>query len=96
VVLSDYTWSGDEATYSSFGAETQLTWWGEWYVYVQQMAVPSTLPHDKPRLRHQLPEGIAATEFFRNKSMGDPGVKFAPDSLENVWRILLLGRQRGP
>ncbi len=92
VVLSDYTGSGDEATYSSFGAETQLTWWGEWYVYVQQMGGTFYAPDsDNHVCAINSPEGIAATEFFRNKSMGDPGVKFAPDALENVGGFSFLG-----
>ena len=66
-----------------FGAETQLNWWGEWYVYVQQMGgsfyVPNTNNH---RVNLTSDEVIAATTFFRNKAMGPEGTKFSPNANE--------------
>ncbi|MGI6735609.1 MAG: ABC transporter substrate-binding protein [Bacilli bacterium] len=66
-----------------FGAETQLNWWGEWYVYVQQMGgsfyVPNTNNH---KVALTTPEVIAATTFFREKAMGAEGVKFSPNANE--------------
>ncbi|MGI6714144.1 MAG: extracellular solute-binding protein [Bacilli bacterium] len=66
-----------------FGAETQLNWWGEWYVYVQQMGgtfyVPNTHNH---QVNLTSAEVIAATTFFREKAMGTEGVKFSPNANE--------------
>ena len=67
----------------TFGAETQLNWWGEWYVYVQQMGgtfyVSGTNNH---QVNLTTPEVIAATTFFRDKAMGPVGVKFSPNANE--------------
>ena len=84
VVLSKYTENNDgTVTYSQFGAETQLNWWGEWLVYLYQMGGHFYEPGlDNHVLAITSPEAIAATIFFRDKSMGDVNHKFAPDAIE--------------
>jgi len=88
VVLSNY----DGTSYTSFGAEAQLNWWGEWLVYVQQMGGTFYQPDSNNRISAiNSPEAIAATEFFRNKSMGPLGTKFAPDAIESASSYSFLG-----
>lgn len=84
VVLSHYTDNGDgTVSYDQFGAETQLNWWGEWLVYLYQMGGHFYEPgSDNHVLAITSPEAVAATTFFRNKSMGDVDTKFAPDAVE--------------
>ncbi len=83
VVLTKYTGTGDSRVYTQFGAEVQLTWWGEWLVYVRQMGgtfyQPGTNDHV---LAITSPEAVAATQFFVNKSMGDDTQKFAPNAIQ--------------
>jgi len=92
VVLSKYTGVSPNVTYTSFGAETQLNWWGEWYVYVQQMGGTFYAPgSDNHVSAINSPEAISATTFFREKSMGLPGVKFGPDAIESAANFSFLG-----
>jgi len=83
VILSEYTIKGDKRVYTQFGCETQLNWWGEWLVYVYQMGGTFYLPNSNNRVSALTSEQvIAATEFFRKKSLGDEHEKFAPDAIE--------------
>jgi len=84
VVLSKYTVLPDQSrVYSQFGAETQLNWWGEWLVYLNQMGGTFYEPGtDNHVLAITSPEAVQATQFFREKSMGDTTEKFAPDAVE--------------
>lgn len=71
------------SSYKQFGASTEFRWWGEWLVYVYQMG--GTFYQEgsnNTKLAITSPEAIAATQFFVDKSMGDDGVKFAPNSFE--------------
>ncbi|MDD4153862.1 MAG: extracellular solute-binding protein [Bacilli bacterium] len=83
VILSKYSGSESNPSYYQYGAETQLTWWGEWLVYVNQMGGSFYEPDSNNHvcaLTSQ--EAINATTFFREKSMGDVSKKFAPDAIE--------------
>jgi ABC-type glycerol-3-phosphate transport system substrate-binding protein len=92
VVLSKYTISGDRINYSQFGAETQLRWWGEWYVYVTQMGGTFYQPDSNNRITALTSEEVyAATEFFVEKSMGNVNKKFAPDAIEMASSYSFLG-----
>jgi len=92
VVLSKYTGTAPNVTYTSFGAETQLNWWGEWYVYVQQMGGTFYAPgSDNHVSAINSPQAIDATTFFREKSMGAPGIKFGPDLVESAASFSFLG-----
>jgi ABC-type glycerol-3-phosphate transport system substrate-binding protein len=92
VVLSKFTGAAPNVTYTSFGAEAQLNWWGEWLVYVQQMGGSFYAPDSNNRVcAINSPEGIAATQFFRDKSMGGLGTKFAPDAIESASSYSFLG-----
>ncbi|MFA5421178.1 MAG: extracellular solute-binding protein [Bacilli bacterium] len=72
-----------DGAYYQYGAETQLNWWGEWLVYVNQMGGSFYEPDSNNRVcALTSPEAIAATTFFRNKSMGDVNTKFAPNARE--------------
>lgn len=83
VVLSKYNGSSSSPSYYQYGAETQLTWWGEWLVYVNQMGGSFYEPDSNNHVcALTSPEAIAATSFFREKSMGDVNHKFAPDAIE--------------
>ena len=83
VALSKYTGSTANPTYSQYGAETQLNWWGEWLVYVNQMGGSFYEPDSNNHIcALTSQEAIAATTFFREKSMGDTNTKFAPDAIE--------------
>lgn len=83
VALSKYTGSMANPTYSQYGAETQLNWWGEWLVYVNQMGGSFYEPDSNNHIcALTSQEAIAATTFFREKSMGDTNTKFAPDAIE--------------
>lgn len=83
VVLSKYTINGQNRTYTQFGAETQLNWWGEWLVYVNQMGGSFFEKDSNNRISAlNSPEAIAATQFYVNKSMGTVNQKFAPDAIE--------------
>ncbi|MCK7484305.1 MAG: hypothetical protein MZU97_01180 [Bacillus subtilis] len=70
-------------TYTRFGAETQLNWWGEWLVYLQPSGrhlLSSTEPTttSPPSIA---PKRIARDHrFIAPKSMGDAQTKFAPDA----------------
>lgn len=92
VVLSKYTGSSSSPSYYQYGAETQLTWWGEWLVYVNQMGgafyEPDTNNHVCALTSS---EAIAATTFFREKSMGDVTKKFAPDAIEMTADASFMG-----
>lgn len=84
VTLSEYTVLPDtKRVYTKFGAETQLNWWGEWLVYVNQLG-GSFYEEDSNNHVVDLtsPQVIEATTFYRNKSMGDETQKFAPDAVE--------------
>ena len=79
VTLSEYTVLPDtKRVYTKFGAETQLNWWGEWLVYVNQLG-GSFYEEDSNNHVVDLtsPQVIEATTFYRNKSMGDETQKFA-------------------
>jgi ABC-type glycerol-3-phosphate transport system substrate-binding protein len=92
VVLSNYTGTPPDVTYTSFGAETQLNWWGEWLVYVQQMGGSFYEPDsDNHVCAINSPQAIEATEFYRNKAMGPVGEKFAPDAIESASSYSFLG-----
>ncbi len=92
VVLSKYSGSGSGRIYSQFGAETQLTWWGEWLVYVNQMGGSFYEPDSDNRIcALTSSEAIAATTFFRQKSMGDAATKFAPDAIEMTSGASFMG-----
>ncbi len=93
VTLSKYTLNAElKPVYTQFGAETQLTWWGEWLVYVNQMG-GSFYEADSANHVTALtsPAVIAATTFFRNKSMGGIDVKFAPDAVEAASSFSFVG-----
>lgn len=92
VALSKYTLDGDERTYTQFGAEAQMNWWGEWLVYVNQMGgsfYQSGTDNHVTAITSS--EAIAATEFYVEKSMGDATHKFAPDAVEAVSSFSFLG-----
>jgi multiple sugar transport system substrate-binding protein len=84
VILSKYRLdSENKRIYTQFGAETQLNWWGEWLVYVNQMGGSFYEPGTNNRVSAlNSPECLAATEFFIEKSRGDAEHKFAPDAIE--------------
>jgi ABC-type glycerol-3-phosphate transport system substrate-binding protein len=83
VILSTYTLDGDDRVYSQFGAETQLNWWGEWLVYLQQLGGSFyESGSDDHICALDSEEAFAATTFFRTKSMGTASEKFAPDAVE--------------
>jgi ABC-type glycerol-3-phosphate transport system substrate-binding protein len=86
VTLSEYTVLPDtKRVYTKFGAETQLTWWGEWLVYVNQMGGSFYEDGSNNHITAVTSEAvIQATTFFRNKSMGDETEKFAPDAVESA------------
>ena len=85
IVLTKSTMTGSEIVYSQFGAETQLNWWGEWFVYVRQMGGTFYVPDSNNRVcAINSSEAIAATTFFVQKSMGGATEKFAPDAVEAV------------
>ena len=70
-------------SYVQFGAETQVNWWGEWLVYVNQMGGSFYVEgSDNKVCNVNSPEAVAATQFFVDKSMGDAEHKFAPDVKE--------------
>jgi ABC-type glycerol-3-phosphate transport system substrate-binding protein len=83
VALSQYTGTGDDRSYTQFGADNQLTWWGEWLVYVNQMGGSFYAPNTNNRvLAITSDEAVAATTFWRTKAMGDATQKFAPNAVE--------------
>jgi ABC-type glycerol-3-phosphate transport system substrate-binding protein len=83
VALSQYTLDGDTRTYSQFGADNQLTWWGEWLVYLNQMGGSFYEPDsDNHILGITTQEAIDATTYWREKAMGDATEKFAPNAVE--------------
>lgn len=83
VILSKYTVENGRRVYTQFGCETQLNWWGEWLVYVYQMGGAFYQPNSNNRVSALTSEeAIAATEFFRKKSLGNENEKFAPDAIE--------------
>ncbi|MFA5005891.1 MAG: extracellular solute-binding protein [Candidatus Izemoplasmatales bacterium] len=83
VILSQYTGSGDDRTYTRFGAEAQLGWWGEWLVYLQQMGGTFYVPETEDHIcALDSAAAFAATTFYRSKSMGSATEKFAPDAVE--------------
>ncbi|MFH0993165.1 MAG: extracellular solute-binding protein [bacterium] len=85
IALTKSTMQGDELVYTQFGAETQLNWWGEWFVYVRQMGGTFYVPDSNNRIcALDSAEALAATTFFVAKSMGDATEKFAPDAVEAV------------
>ncbi|MDP2425821.1 MAG: extracellular solute-binding protein [bacterium] len=70
-------------SYTQFGAETQLIWWGEWLVYLQQMGGSFYQANSQNRIC-ALDTAIAleATTFYVKKSMGNASEKFAPNAIE--------------
>lgn len=83
VILTKYTGSAEDPAYTQFGAETQLSWWGEWYVYVRQMGGTFYQEGSEDHIcAINSPEAVAATEFFVRKSMGNAAEKFGPDAIE--------------
>ncbi|HAQ56234.1 MAG TPA: hypothetical protein DCR44_02355 [Acholeplasmatales bacterium] len=83
VILSEFTGSGDDRTYTQFGAEAQLSWWGEWLVYLNQMGGTFYVPGTDDRVcAINSAEATLATTFYRTKSMGSATEKFAPDAVE--------------
>ncbi|MFA5481149.1 MAG: extracellular solute-binding protein [Bacilli bacterium] len=92
ITLSKYTNTANGPRYSQYGAETQLTWWGEWLVYVNQMG-GSFYEEDSDNHVCALtsPEAIEATTFFRDKAMGDVTKKFAPDAIELTGDASFMG-----
>jgi len=86
VILSDYTTNLDGTrTYTKFGAEVQLNWWGEWLVYVNQMGGSFYQDNSNNHIcALNSPQATAATTFFVQKSMGTASQKFAPDAIENA------------
>lgn len=92
LVLSKYSSSGSNLFYSQFGAETQLNWWGEWLVYLQQMGGSFYEANSNNRIcALTSPEAIAATTFFREKSMGGINKKFAPNAIELTGDASFMG-----
>jgi ABC-type glycerol-3-phosphate transport system substrate-binding protein len=93
VVLSKYTVSNNEdIVYSQFGAETQLNWWGEWLVYINQMGGQFYEPEsDDHVLAITSPQAIAATQFYVKKAMGDATEKFGPNAIELSSYFSFLG-----
>ena len=70
-------------TYTQFGCETQIKWWGEWLVYVNQAGGSFYEDgSDNKVCALDSPEAREATEFFVKKSMGDETEKFAPNAVE--------------
>lgn len=93
VVLSHYTVQPDgRRVYSQFGAETQLNWWGEWLVYLNQMG-GSFYRSDSNQRRSGLDstEAYEATSFYVRKAMGGPDEKFAPNAIESTQFSFLGG-----
>jgi ABC-type glycerol-3-phosphate transport system substrate-binding protein len=84
VALSRYTTQPDDKrVYTRFGAETQLQWWGEWLVYLNQMGGSFYQNGTNEQVVNLTSaEAIQATTFYRTKSMGGPTEKFAPDATE--------------
>jgi ABC-type glycerol-3-phosphate transport system substrate-binding protein len=83
VALSRCTGTGDNRVYTQFGADNQLTWWGEWLVYINQMGGSFYEPNTNNRvLAITSDAAVAATTFWRNKAMGDATQKFAPNAVE--------------
>jgi ABC-type glycerol-3-phosphate transport system substrate-binding protein len=84
VALSQYNLLPDQSrAYTHFGAETQLNWWGEWLVYVNQLGgsfyQSGTNNHITALTSNEV---IVATQFFVDKSMGGASLKFAPNAIE--------------
>lgn len=83
VALSRFTGTGDNRVYTQFGADNQLSWWGEWLIYVNQMGGSFYEPGSSDHvLAITSPEAVAATQFWRDKAMGDAATKFAPNAVE--------------
>lgn len=84
VALSRYTTLPDtKRVYTRFGAETQLQWWGEWLVYLNQFGGSFYQSGTNERVVNLTStEAVQATMFYRSKSMGGPTEKFAPDATE--------------
>lgn len=92
VAISLYTGAEPNLTYTRFGAEAQLNWWGEWLVYLNQMGGSFYKPGTDNRVCNlDTPEALAATEFFVSKSMGDAGHKFAPNAVESASSFSFYG-----
>ena len=83
VTLSKYQILDDEVIYSQFGCETQLNWWGEWMVYVNQLGGSFYEDGSNNKVSAlNSSQAIEAITFFKNKSMGDVTEKFAPNAIE--------------
>ncbi len=84
VILSEFTTLPDNSrVYTKFGAETQLNWWGEWLVYLNQLGGSFyQMGTDNHVTAITSNEAVLATMYFREKSMGDELSKFAPDAVE--------------
>lgn len=92
VILSKHNNSTTNPFYSQFGAETQLNWWGEWLVYVQQMGGSFYQAGSNNRICDLTSnEAINATTFFRNKAMGSFEEKFAPNAIELTGDASFMG-----
>jgi len=93
VILSDFTTNPDQTrTYTQFGAESQMNWWGEWLVYLNQMGGTFYQSGSSNHIcAITSPEAIAATEFYVRKSMGDALHKFAPDAIESASSFSFMG-----
>ena len=92
LVLSKYSSRESKLFYSQFGAETQLNWWGEWLVYLQQKGGSFYEANSNYRIcALTSPEAIAATTFFREKSMGGINKKFAPNAIELTGDASFMG-----
>jgi ABC-type glycerol-3-phosphate transport system substrate-binding protein len=84
VALSRFTVSPDQSrVYTQFGAETQLNWWGEWLVYLQQMGGSFYQENSSNHITAVNSQAaIQATQFYVDKAMGDASTKFAPNAIE--------------
>jgi ABC-type glycerol-3-phosphate transport system substrate-binding protein len=92
IVLSKFSMVEQKPRYSQYGAETQLTWWGEWLVYVNQMGGSFYEPNSNNHVcAITSQEAIDATTFFRDKSLGDTATKFAPNAIEMTADASFMG-----
>lgn len=84
----------ENGVYKQFGCETQIKWWGEWLVYVNQCGgsfYKEGTNNKVSALDSQ--EVLTATEFFVKKSMGNTNEKFAPDAIESEGGFSFLSKK---
>jgi multiple sugar transport system substrate-binding protein len=78
VVMTKYTGTGINRTYTQYGAETQSTWWGEWLIYVRQFGGDFYETGNNHKSALNSAAALNGTTFLYEKTMGDDTQKFSP------------------